>query len=489
MYRAFRMAGLLLLACQPLIAQEPGKAVGVRPLLLRRVPGRGGRSVTAQAREITGKKEVVMIRSASKFAFWAVMLGATAVGQAPQAGSEARSQAESRPGGATGRMTISFGLDLFKQLRSEPGNLFVSPYSISTALAMTYTGARGATAGQMAAVLHLDGASGAESVGADPKSVGAEFAKLASALAGSADQQTAFRIANAVWAESTYKLLPDFVERTQHDFAARLANLDFANAPEAARDTINRWVAERTANTIRDLLPAGAIKPNTRLVLTNAIHFKARWRAPFEPEHTGPDKFMLAEGAPVQAQFMHQTASCSYAETPDLQIIELPYRGQTITCVVLLPRKADGLAQLESALSAEQLDKWCRSLAAKEVEVALPRLEFSSRLDLKEPLRRLGMTDAFTDAADFSGMTGTKELYVDAVLHQAALRVDEAGTEAAAATAVKMEPKSAPPLNPVVFRADHPFVLLLRDARTGTILFIGRVVNPTGMATASQPAD
>jgi serpin B len=375
-----------------------------------------------------------------------------------------------------------FAFDLYARLAGGEGNLFLSPYSISTALTMTYGGARGETADQMAKALRLP-ASGEAVHGA----YGALQSDLNAAGAGGPVRRSpkgeggAFElaVANRLWGQKGFAFLPDFLALLDARYGAGLEPLDFAAATEAARQTINAWVEEKTRDKIKELLKPGVLDAATRLVLTNAIYFKGKWAEEFDKKATQDEDFFLAPEKKVTAPLMHRTADFGYFEGDDLQALELPYQGERLSMVVLLPKPKDGLAALEAALSADKVSEWVGKLSRREVQVALPRFKTTAEFSLGEVLAAMGMQDAFdASRADFSGMTGTKDLFISAVVHKAFVDVNEEGTEAAAATAVVMT-LSAMPEPPPVFRADHPFLFLIRDTRSGAILFLGRIADPT----------
>jgi len=364
-----------------------------------------------------------------------------------------------------------FGFDLYGRLRGEGGNLFFSPYSLSSALAMTYAGARGETARQMAAVLHLPaGAAGVHTayaaLGADLNAPGKPY-ELA--------------VTSALWGQKGYGFLPDFLALLKTQYRAPLAELDFAADTEAARRTINAHVEKATREKIKDLIGQGQLAAQTRLVLTNAIYFKGRWVLPFDKKATREDDFLLAPGSKVRVPMMNQTDEFPYADAGDCLALALPYEGGALAMIVLVPKQADGLAALEKSLSAAKVAECLARMRAQEVQVALPRFTMTTAFLLRETLAAMGMGDAFDFAkADFSGMNGGKEpLWIGQVIHKAFVEVNEEGTEAAAATAVVAEGGEAP-APPPVFRADRPFLFLIRDVRSGCILFLGRVADPRG---------
>lgn len=371
----------------------------------------------------------------------------------------------------------AFALDLYAKLRAGKGNLFVSPFSISTALAMTSAGARGTTLDEMTKALHLP---------ADPH---AAFGQLLFRLNGTKlDIKRRYELtaANAIWAQQGYPWRAEFKELTQTYYGAGLVETDFKKEPEAARKRINDWVEKETREKIKELIPPGFIDPLTMMVLTNAVYFKGDWAAQFKKERTKDQPFHLAEGKKVDAPLMTQTDTFRYAEVVTsqktrsgerAQLLELPYAGNDLSMLVILPERRFGL--LEEELSARSLAEWTTALSPQRVQVFLPRfkMEMSEPLLLNEPLKALGMKAAFGGSADFSGMhSGREKLFISAVLHKAFVDVNEEGTEAAAATGVIMARASAARLP--VFRADRPFLFLIRENKTGTVLFLGRCENP-----------
>jgi len=370
-----------------------------------------------------------------------------------------------------------FALELYQRLAEEHGgeNLFYSPYSISLALAMTYAGARGETEQQMEDALHyalpqdrLHPAFNALDQVLSSRGEGAE---------GQDGEGFRLHIANAIWGEKSYTFLDAFLDTLARNYGAGLRVLDFAEAPEEARVTINDWVSERTEGKIEELIPQGVINRLTRLVLTNAIYFNAAWAEPFDAERTTDGTFHLQDGGEVTVPMMQQTTSYGYAEGEGYQAVELPYDGQELSMVVLLP-EAGGFQAFEESLDAKRVGGIVDVLSRQQVALTMPKFEFDAAFGLNDALKALGMEDAFSDEADFSGMTGDTELFISSVVHKAFVSVDEEGTEAAAATAVVMQLKSAP-AQPVQVTVDRPFIFAIRDIETGTLLFVGRVVDPS----------
>ncbi len=366
-----------------------------------------------------------------------------------------------------------FALDLYAKLKAQQGNLFFSPYSISTALGMTYAGARGDTAAQMAKVLHFE---------LPQERLHPGFAALINDLnAAGKKGDYQLSIANALWGQKSCGFLKEFLDLTRSRYGAGLNEVDFKKATETARKTINAWVEKQTRDKIKNLIKPGVLNALTKLVLTNAIYFKGNWTLKFEEQQTREEPFTLANGSKLDVAMMHQTAEFRYTQGDDFQALELPYAGERLSMMVLLPVKFDGLAAFEKRLTTENLARWLSTLRHQEVVVAIPKFKMTWEFRLDRVLKSMGMAGAFSQGADFSGMTGRKDLFISAVLHKAFVDVNEEGTEAAAATGVLMELKAAIPVRPPpVFRADRPFVFLIRDVRSGSILFIGRVADPKG---------
>ncbi|HEX5268842.1 MAG TPA: serpin family protein [Gemmataceae bacterium] len=363
-----------------------------------------------------------------------------------------------------------FAFDLYDQLRKKDGNLFFSPESISTALAMTYAGARGDTADEMAKALHFT---------LPPDKLAPAFGALLKDLNGEV-RKPGYRlaVANALWGQKGEGFKDDYLKVTKDDYGAGLRPLDFAGNAEGARAEINAWVEKQTQNKIKDLLPPGVIDRMTRLVLTNAVYFKGDWQSPFKKDRTRDEVFDDGTDAKKRVPMMHQSARFKYLDAGDLQVLEMPYVGKDLSMVVLLPKKVAGLGDLENGLTADKLAGWLGKARGEEVVVSLPRFKTTSEFSLKATLEGLGMKKAFrVPGADFSGINGKEDLFLSAVVHKAYADVKEEGTEAAASTGAVLRPLSVRPPAPE-FRADHPFIFLIRDTRNGSVLFLGRVVDP-----------
>jgi serpin B len=263
------------------------------------------------------------------------------------------------------------------------------------------------------------------------------------------------------------------------DYGGCLNEVDFVTAAEAARKTINDWVENQTNSKIKNLIPEGVLDSMTRLVLTNAIYFKGNWARQFKKERTQNVPFTLLNGNKVDVPMMSQTADFNYIQTESFQGLELPYVNNELSMIILLPKNSNGLPELEGTVTINNLSKWLNELRKREVIVFVPKFKMTSQFGLADVLKAMGMTNAFVpDVADFSGINGKRDLFISAVIHKAYVEVNEEGTEAAAATGVVMKLTSAGPTQTPVFRADHPFLFVIRDNHSGSILFIGRVMNP-----------
>jgi serpin B len=372
-----------------------------------------------------------------------------------------------------------FAFDLYSRLvKDESGNLFFSPFSISSALAITCEGAQGETAEEIRSVFYFPEEAAARRNG---------FSALNTGIS-SGDFGYSLRTASALWAEKTYPFRAEYTAIAERYYGAKVTNLDFIKHPEESRVTINSWVEDKTEDRIRDLIPAGVIDPMTRLVITNAIYFKGDWVKQFDKNRTADAGFRTAPGTSVTVPMMERTdenAIFLYAENSNFQMLSMPYEhsaGKSLSMVVLLP-KEDSLAKTEADLNADMVSALQQSAKSRQVKVYFPKYTLKTRYEkLGRTLAAMGMPTAFTAGADFSGMDGTTNLFISDVIHQAFVAVNEEGTEAAAATAVVIRLAAAPGGSDMVpvFRADHPFMFLIQDDDTGAILFMGRVVNPAG---------
>lgn len=390
----------------------------------------------------------------------ALAVAALAAVTAPASGAPAQPVPTSIVEGNT-----AFALDLYGKLRSEPGNLFMSPVSISTALSMTWAGARGDTAKQMAKVLHFDLPEAKQHEG------------QAALLARLSSPQLA--IANRIWSQNGMPLEAPFAKLTNDQYGAGVELLDFVGKPDPSRLTINQWVKTKTNGKIVDLLAPGVITGLTRMVLTNAIYFKGSWATAFPKGNTKNLAFATSTGA-KQVPTMQNVLHARHTTTADAQVLELPYKSSELSMVIVLPKAKDGIGKLEGSLTPKSLDGMLKSLTPTKVDVALPRFSTTKSFELSSTLSSMGMPLAFTEGgADFTGITKKGGLHISKVIHKAFVDVNEEGTEAAAATAVVIATEGAMiETPPVPFRADHPFVFFIRDNKTGTILFMGRIADP-----------
>lgn len=368
-----------------------------------------------------------------------------------------------------------FAFRLYQVLGESEGNLFYSPFSVSEALAMTWAGASGTTELAMADALNfylsqddLHAAFNNLDLLLESRGEGAE---------GMDGEGFRLNVVNAIWGQEDFTFADAFLDKLAENYGAGLRILDFINETESSRQTINEWVEEQTEDRIKDLLPEGSIDSMTRLVLTNAIYFNAAWANQFEESAIHDGDFNLADGTTVNVPMMNQTESFQYVAGDGYQAIALPYDGNELSMVIIQP-EAEGFEQFDSSLDAATVEEIIDSLSSSRVDLTMPKFEYEYESGLKSALTSLGMGEAFSDNADFSGMTGGKDLFIADVLHKAFVSVDENGTEAAAATGVIMSLTSMP-LDPVEMTLDSPFIFLIQDNETGAILFIGRIMDPS----------
>lgn len=365
-----------------------------------------------------------------------------------------------------------FAIDVYQRINSSEGNISFSPYSLSAALAMTYGGARGKTEEQMAHALRFN---------LDHKYIHPSFQSLESHLNEmQGSEGIKLSVANALWPERRYHFIKTYLGLLKEYYDASVVPLDYKSEVKKSRETINAWVESETQGKIKDIIEPGMLGELTRLVLVNAIYFKGRWEYQFEKKHTKIAPFYVSQGETVNHPLMTQVNDFGYAKIGSGHLLELPYEGRNLSMLVLLPNKKDGLGELERSLSIQSLTGWKRKIKEEKVRVFLPKLEIEHGLRMDQTLKSLGMVDAFDqEKADFSGMDGKgDDLFVGTVLHRVFVTVNEEGSEAAASTAVAMK-RSAHPVTIPVFRADHPFIFLIQEKRTGSILFMGRVRNPS----------
>lgn len=367
----------------------------------------------------------------------------------------------------------AFGLDLYQAIRTEPGNLFYSPYSIALALSMVYAGARGDTEQQMANALHYPVPQAQVPVAFNALNL--QLTRPLPMTTVEEDQAFELNIANGLWGKKDYAFQPAYLDLIAANYGAQLQPLDVSTEAtrEAGRRAINDWVSQQTADRIRDLMPPGSINELTRLVLANAIYFKADWVTPFT-SYAEPQAFSTLAGEQVLMPFMSLRMGFPYAATGEYQAIAIPYKGERTRMVILLPA-VEQFAAFERTLTWERLETILASLRPSDVRLTLPKFRYETKLDLARTLADLGMAAPFTAGeADLSGIDGTRNLYISQVFHKAFVAVDEKGTEAAAATGITVEVTSLP----TSMIVDRPFVFLIQDTETGTILFMGRFVAP-----------
>jgi len=363
-----------------------------------------------------------------------------------------------------------FGLNLYKKFNDEQGNLFFSPHSITSALLMTYEGANGKTAEEMRSVMHLPQSK--NSIRTDFKDILDEINNKAASYK--------LETANALWIQKKYPFVEDYFNTIRKYYGGRVTNLDFSKKAEESRITINEWIEGKTEDKIKNLIPKGMLNAMTVSVLTNAIYFKANWLVEFRTELTRDEKFTWSSGKGGITPMMHNTGYYGYTETKDIQILEMDYKGNEISMMVILPKTND-IQKLEARLNLKNLNCWRDSLRTKRVKVSLPKFKFETKYFMSEDLQEMGMKTAFEyPQADFTGISPTGELFISEVVHQTFVEVAEYGTEAAAATAVVMEAGAAMPTEePKIFKADHPFIFIIQQKNTGNILFMGKLYDPT----------
>jgi len=368
-----------------------------------------------------------------------------------------------------------FAFDLYSELnKGEDNNIFFSPYSMSTAVAIAYEGAEGETEQEMQDVFHFP---------EDQNTMRSSFARIFNTL-NKGSSKYILHTANALWAQEDYAFLEEYTDAVERYYGAEATNVDFVGDTESVRLRINHWVESQTNNKIENLLTPGSINPITSLVITNAVYFKGDWANKFDKRDTKVEDFTTAGGEVVQADMMRlrdDDIDFNYAETDALQILEMPYKGEELSMLIILPKddSGDGLGDVEVTLDADELENLKSRFKEEEVHIYMPKFTFETKYSMADTLSDMGMPTAFTwPGADFSGMDGTHILYISKVVHQAFVEVNEEGTEAAAATGIVMT-MGAAPSQYKVFRADHPFIFIIQEKNTGSILFMGRIVDPT----------
>lgn len=364
-----------------------------------------------------------------------------------------------------------FAFDLLKEIPYERDNMVISPFSISTALAMTYAGARNVTLEEMAKVMHFD---------RDQVLFNANFGAYIKTINNIAKEHVELNIANSIWAQQDYSFLQSYFDLIEDVYDSETFQVDFRANREAVREDINNWVYDETREKIKDLIAPGVLTDDTRMVLVNAIHFLGPWLKEFDPEQTRKNHFYLQGREFVMTDFMHSTDTLPYFEDESMQVLEMPYSGNNFSMVILLPKETPEMESIEQSLNNETFNNILNRLESKEVDIAIPKFEAETKLDLDEVLMGMGMVQPFNRYADFSGMTGDLDLKIDKVIHQAMIEVAEEGTEAAAATAVVVIRKTSIDPDPrTMFIANRPFMFFIKENEHNSILFAGRVMNPS----------
>jgi len=363
-----------------------------------------------------------------------------------------------------------FSADVYNLYNEEEKNIFFSSYSISSALTMTYEGAKGQTAEEMKKVLHLP---------SDKNITRSDFRTINEEI-NAENKSFQLSVVNALWAQEEYPFIEDYFTIVDTYYGGKVSNLNFANNAESSRKEINDWVEQQTSNRIKNLLSKGSVSPSTKLILTNAIYFKGDWNNKFKTRYTEKEKFMLSSGQEVNVLMMHKTSYYNYGETNNVQILEMDYEGREISMLVILPKENSDV--IDKDIDGKTIREWQDSVGRAKVEVSFPKFKFETEYSMANDLQQMGMSAAFNPTmADFTGMTTKEELFISQVVHKTFVEVTEEGTEAAAATAVSMMASSAGPGEPEeikVFKADHPFIFIIQQKDSGNILFMGKVNNP-----------
>jgi len=369
----------------------------------------------------------------------------------------------------------AFALDLYREVATGQGNVVVSPHSVSSAMAMTWAGAKGTTATEMATALHFTLPPATQHAAFN--AVDLALASRGQGAAGKDGEPFRLRVVNSAWTEKTYTFEPAYLDTLAVNYGAGVNLLDFLNAADASRLTINAWVSTQTEARIPDLLPEGSVTGDTRLVLTNAVYFNASWSVQFDPDDTTTAPFRRADGVDVDVPMMGQTETLRHAATNGWTAVELPYDGEEVAMLLVAPDS--DFFTFQDSFDATVLAAIDAALAPTRVDIRLPRFEYRQATEMRTALTNLGINDLFlSGAADLSGMDGGRDLFVTGIFHEAFIALDETGTEAAAATAVVVGTTSVPP-PPVPANFDRPFIYLIRDVPTGAIIFVGRVTDPT----------
>jgi serpin B len=365
----------------------------------------------------------------------------------------------------------AFAFDAYSKLVEKGKNTFFSPLSVSSAFAVVYEGANDKTANEIQSVFHF------------PKDINFlrdSFSSINNET-NKVNDDYQISIANALWVQKDYRFLNEYLSTVDKYYNAKATNVDFKNATEETRQTINKWVEDKTNEKIKDLIPSGYLDTTTKITLTDAIYFNGKWIKPFDKKETKENEFFLNPKNSVKVHMMQQNNSESvfnYAENNDLQILEMPYKGYQLSMIVLLPKKND-LISFEKLFTLSSFNSWKKELKIQRVNVFIPQFKFNAKYFMTDILKSMGMPTAFSGDADFSKMDGARDLFISDVIHQAFIDVNEEGTEAVAATTVAINGGIFLQTNPIpIFRADHPFIFLIQDTNSGNILFLGRVVDP-----------
>lgn len=371
-------------------------------------------------------------------------------------------------GNSQNSINNQFAIDFYKQVsKNEKGNIFFSPFSLSTAMGMTYAGSRGVSEEQIGKVFHFTSNNDKFHI-----KLG-NTAKLINSKATAIQ----LKIVNTLWAEKTYPFKKSYDNLMKKAYAATVRPMDFINKSEECRLTINDDIYKSTNEKIKDLLPPNLLNSMTRLVLTNAIYFKGDWKTQFKKEKTGESNFYITPQKIVKCKMMGVKSDFNYYEDSRIEAIELPYAGDNFSMVIILPSENQPLDELTSSLSNQYLNDIFNGLYKKEISISIPKFKLSNGYQLKQVLSQMGMPQPFTDDANFTGMTSSSNLKISDVIHKAFIEVNEQGTEATAATAVVIAMKSIQ--FEKLFIANRPFLFLIKEKSTGTILFMGRIVDPT----------
>jgi serpin B len=361
-----------------------------------------------------------------------------------------------------------FAFTLYEEINDKEEDVFFSPYSISSALAMTYNGARGETRKEMQELLNFI---------VNSEALSSHFKELNDKFSNLKRDKIQLNIANSLWCQEDIDFKQNFLDLNKNYYSAGIEKVNFAENYKEIREQINEWVENKTNSKIKELISKGMLDELTRLVLVNAIYFKGMWEFPFEKEKTKEDTFYIYTKCMTKTDFMHRTLSAKYYKDDLAEVIEIPYSGKKLSMMIVMPVEKYGMKKLEERLDAELYESYRQSMYTTKVDLALPKFKIEAGYDLTKPFRELGMESAFNSEADFSGITESEDLYISNIVHKSYVDVNEEGTEAAAATGVVMRKTTAVMKN-VKFEADHPFIFFIKDNKTGSILFMGRLMNP-----------